>query len=84
MKKIRKNTQLNFINLKRAGRPAKNDRAIRHMERPKFQRMRSLHLTIKIRENKADIQNKKILRKLAHAIQRARLKGLRGLHFALE
>jgi len=84
MKKIRKNTQLNFINLKRAGRPAKNDRAIRHIERPKFHRMRSLHLTIKIRENKADIQNKRILIRLAHSIQRARLQGLKVLHFALE
>lgn len=84
MKKIRKNTQLSLTNPKRAGRPPKNDKGIRHIERPKFYRSRSLHLTIKVRENKADIQTKKILRKLQYAILRARLKGLRVIHYALE
>lgn len=84
MKKIRKNTQLSLTNPKRAGRPSKNDKGIRHKERPKFFRTRSLHLTIKVRENKADIQNKKVLMKLQYAIQRARLKGLKVIHYALE
>lgn len=84
MKKIGKNTQLSLTNPKRAGRPPKNDKGIRHIERPKFFRSRSLHLTIKVRENKADIQNKRILAKLQYAIQRARLQGLRVIHYALE
>lgn len=84
MKKIRKNTQLSIINSKKAGRPAVHDKPIRHTVRPKFSKMRSLHLTIKVRENKADIQNKLVLKRLHHAIARARLKGLRIIHFALE
>lgn len=84
MKKIRKNTQLSLTNSKRAGRKAVHDKGIRHISRPKLQRPSSLHLTIKVRENKADIQNKKILKALHHAIKRARLKNLKVIHYTLE
>jgi REP element-mobilizing transposase RayT len=84
MKKIRKNTQLNLINLKGAGRPAIHDKAIRHIGRPKFIKPRSLHLTIKVRENKADIKTKRLLKALHHAIKRARLKDLKIIHYSLE
>lgn len=84
MKKIRRKTQLNFLNRKRAGRPPIHHPAIRHTKRPKFFQTRSLHLTIKVRENKADIQNKKILLRLNRAIQLARKQGLKIIHFALE
>ena len=84
MKRIRKNTQLNFINPKGAGRPAINDIGIRHIKRPKISRLTTLHLTIKVRSNKADIKSKKILKALHHAIKRARLKKLRVIHYTLE
>ena len=84
MKRIRKNTLLNFINPKGAGRPAINDIGIRHIKRPKISRLTTLHLTIKVRSNKADIKSKKILKALHHAIKRARLKKLRVIHYTLE
>lgn len=84
MKKIRKGKQLSLINPKGAGRPAKNDQGIRHTSRKKFQKALSLLLTIKVRENKADIQSKRMLKRLHHAIYRARLKGLRIIHYTLE
>ncbi len=56
MKKLRKNFQYSLINPKRAGRPAIHDKGVRHSERLKFYQRKSLHLTIKVRENKADIQ----------------------------
>jgi REP element-mobilizing transposase RayT len=80
--KIRKGEQLKFFGKK--GRPAKHDRGIRHIERPKFSRPRSFHLTIKVKSNKADIQSKKILKALHHAIKRARLKQLKIIHYTLE
>ena len=84
MKKIRKNTQVSLINPKGAGRPAKVDRGIRHISREKINRPSALHLTIKVRENKADIKNKRILKALHYAIRRARLQGLRVVHYTLE
>ncbi|MDD4975224.1 MAG: transposase [Bacteriovorax sp.] len=39
---------------------------------------------IKVRENKANIKNKRILKSLHHAIKRARLKKLRIIHYTLE
>lgn len=84
MRKIRKNTQLNFINPKRAGRPAIVDIGIRHTKRLIFNLPSAFHITIKVKENKADIKNKNILKSLHHAIKRARLQGIRVLHFTLE
>ena len=82
--KIRKHSQLSLLNIKRAGRPAKVDRGIRHIRRERFNKPSALHLTIKVRENKADIQNKRILKALHHAIKRARLQRLRVIHYTLE
>lgn len=62
MKKLRKHSQLNFLNLKRAGRPAIHDAGIRHVRRLRLKKASSLHLTIKVRENKADIQNSEFLK----------------------
>lgn len=84
MKKIRKNTQLTLINPKRCGRKALHDKGIRHTSREIINKPTSLHLTIKVRENKADIQNKRLLKSLHHAIKRARLKSLRVIHYTLE
>ena len=84
MKKIRKHTQLCLLNIKRAGRPAIHDPGIRHTKRLRLKKPSSLHLTIKVRENKADIQNKRILKAFHHAIKRARLKGLKVVHYTLE
>lgn len=80
--KIRKGTQLTLTNPKRAGRPAIHDKGIRHRKRELILRPRPLHLTVKL--NRADIQNKTILKILRHAIQRARWKGLRVIHYSLE
>ena len=82
MKKIRKGTQLKLTNPKNAGRPAIQDRGIRHTKREVIFRPSPTHLTIKL--NKADIQNKFILKGLRHAIMRARLQGLRIVHYSLE
>lgn len=84
MKKIKKNTQLSLINPKRAGRPAINDRGIRHIRRDRIRKPTSMHLTIKVRENKADIKSKRILKALHRAIIRSRLKKLRVIHYTLE
>lgn len=84
MKKIRKNTQLSLLNIKRAGRPAKVDVGIRHIRRERFSKPTVLHLTIKVRDNKADIQNKRILKALHHAIKRGRLQQLKVIHYTLE
>lgn len=53
--KIRKNTQLSLINQKRAGRPTTVDIGIRHICRQRISKPTALHLTIKVRENKADM-----------------------------
>jgi hypothetical protein len=84
MKKIRKHTQLSLLNRNGAGRPAKVDIGIRHIRRERINKPSALHLTIKVRENKADIQNKRILKALHHAIKRARLQRLRVIHYTLE
>ena len=84
MKKITKHTQLSLLNRKRSGRPAKVDIGIRHIRRERINKPSALHLTIKVRENKADIQNKRILKALHHAIKRARLQKLRVIHYTLE
>ena len=84
MKKNRKHTQLSLLNPRRAGRPAIHDKGIRHIERDEIFRPTSLHLTIKVRENKADIKSKQVLRALHHAIMRARYKGLKIVHYTLE
>lgn len=84
MKKIRKNTQLSLINPKGAGRPAIVDIGIRHISRERLKKPTSLHLTIKVRENKAEIKNKRILKALHHAIKRARFKRLKIIHYTLE
>lgn len=73
-----------LFNPKGAGRPARVDKGIRHTEREKITKPTSLHLTIKVRENKADIQSKRILKALHHAIMRARLKRLKVIHYSLE
>lgn len=84
MKKLRKNTQLSLLNPKRAGRPSTKDIGIRHTKRLVFNLPSAFHITIKVRDNKADIKNKRILQSLHHAIKRARLQGVRVLHFTLE
>ncbi len=84
-KKIpRKGTQLSLLNRKGAGRPAINDAGIRHTPRPLITRRASLHLTVKVKRNKADIKNKAVLAILKRAILNARLKGLRVIHYTLE
>lgn len=84
MKKIRKNTQLTLLNPKRAGRPAKWDKGIRHIKRERINKPTSMHITIKVRENKADIKSKRILKALHRVIFRARLKGIKIIHYTLE
>ena len=81
-KKIRKGKQLSLTNPKNAGRPAIHDKGIRHRKREEIKRARPLHLTIKL--NRAQMQNKMILKHLKHSIKRGRLKGLRIIHFSLQ
>jgi hypothetical protein len=82
MKKIRKGTQLKLTNPKNSGKKAIHDKGIRHTKREDIRGPRPLHLTIRL--IRADIQNKIILKALRHAILRARLQGLRIIHYSLE
>ena len=81
-RKLRKGTQLSLANPKNAGRPAIRERGIRHIKREEIKGLRPLHLTLKL--IRADIQNKIILKGLRYAIMRARLQGLRIIHYSLE
>jgi hypothetical protein len=81
-KTTRKHTQLKLTNSKNAGRKAIHERGIRHIKREEITRNMPLHLTVKL--NQADIQNKIILKGLRHAIMRARLQGLKIIHYSLE
>ena len=76
--------QKSFLNMKGAGRPAKHDRGIRHIARDEFNRLTVLHLTVKIDRAKAGLKNKQTLKLLWHAIKKARLKGLKIIHYTLE
>lgn len=73
-----------LTNPKGAGRKPIHDKGIRHISREIIERPSSLHITIKVRANKADIQNKKILKALHRAIMRARFKSLKVIHYTLE
>ncbi|MGZ3789003.1 MAG: hypothetical protein ACXVLQ_10790 [Bacteriovorax sp.] len=73
-----------LFNIKGAGRPAIHDRGIRHIVRDEIKRTTPLHLTVKIEGKKAGIKNKNTLKVLHHAIKKARLLGLRILHYTLE
>jgi REP element-mobilizing transposase RayT len=74
----------NLLNIKGAGRKAIHDRGIRHISRDPIKRITPLHLTIKIESKKAGIKNKNILTALHHSIKKARILGLRILHYTLE
>lgn len=82
MRKIRKGTQLKLTNPRNAGRPAIHDIGIRHVKRAEIRKASSVHLTIKL--IRADVQNKTVLKALRHAIMRARLQGLKIIHYSLE
>ena len=84
MKKIRKHTQLSLLNPKRAGRKPIHDKGIRHIQRERFERESSFHITIKVRQEKSDLQNKMILKALHRAIMKARYKSLKVIHYTLE
>ena len=81
-KKLKKGTQLKLTNPKNAGRKPIHDKGIRHTTREEIRRPSPLHLTIKMKTT--NIQNKVILKALRHAIFRARLQGLKIIHFSLE
>lgn len=76
--------QQSFLNMKGAGRPAKNDRGIRHIARDEFNRLTVLHLTIKIDKSKAGLKNKQTLKVMWNAIKKARMIGLKIIHYTLE
>lgn len=83
-KKIRKNQQTTLFYFKGAGRPAKNDRGIRHTKRPEITKPSSLHLTVKVQRDKAGLKTKGVLALLRRSILNARKQGLRVIHFSLE
>lgn len=82
MRKFKKGRQPTLTNPRNAGRKAIHDIGIRHIERARILRASALHLTIKL--NRADIQNKSILKIFRRAIYRGRLQGLRIIHFSME
>ena len=84
MKKIKKHTQLSLLNPKRAGRKPIHDKGIRHIQRKRFERESSFHITIKVREEKSDLQNKQVLKALHRSIMKARNKSLKVIHYTLE
>ncbi|MFA6238714.1 MAG: transposase [Bacteriovorax sp.] len=73
-----------LINIKGAGRPAIHDRGIRHIARDEINRPTPLHLTIKIERPKAGLKNKSILKVLHRSIKKARMAGIRIIHYTLE
>lgn len=73
-----------LFNIKGAGRPAIHDRGIRHIARDEIKRSTPLHLTIKINREKAGLKNKSVLKTLHDSIKKARLIGLRIIHYTLE
>lgn len=73
-----------LFNIKGAGRPAIHDRGVRHIARDEIKRNTVLHLTIKIQKNKTGLRNKNVLKVLHGAIKKARLIGLRIIHYTLE
>lgn len=81
---LRKGTQLKLTNPKNAGRRAIHDIGIRHTKRMEINRPSALHLTIKLKKADIKIQNKAILKILRYAILRARLQGLKIIHYSLE
>ncbi|MGZ3788931.1 MAG: transposase [Bacteriovorax sp.] len=83
-KRLGRNTQISLINIKGAGRPAIVDKGIRHTRRPFLKKPSSLHLTVKIKKNKADLKNKSVLGILKRAILNARRQGLKVIHYSLE
>jgi REP element-mobilizing transposase RayT len=70
--------------MKGAGRPKIHDAGIRHTKRPRLAKPASLHLTVKIKKNKADIKNKSVLSILKKSIMNARRQGLKVIHYSLE
>ncbi|MFA6238606.1 MAG: transposase [Bacteriovorax sp.] len=73
-----------LYNIKGAGRPAIHDRGIRHVARDEIKRRTPLHLTIKINKEKSGLRNKSIIKALHSSIKKARLIGLRVIHYTLE
>jgi len=76
--------QTTLINYKKAGRKPKTDAGIRHTARPELERPSSLHLTVKIEKEKANLKNKFILKILKKAILNARRFNLKIIHYSLE
>lgn len=76
--------KISFINRKGAGRPSKHDKGIRHIEREQLKKTSNLHITVKLEKSKAGLKNKQTLALLHKAIKKARLSGLRILHYTLE
>lgn len=76
--------RLSLINRKGAGRPAIQDRGIRHICRDVIKKTVNMHITIKLEKKKAGLKNKVTLQLLHKAIKKARMSGLRILHYTLE
>ncbi|MGZ3787001.1 MAG: transposase [Bacteriovorax sp.] len=57
---------------------------IRHTSRPFLKKPSSLHLTVKIKKNKAEMKNKSVFSLLKRAILNARRQGLKVIHYSLE
>jgi REP element-mobilizing transposase RayT len=83
-KKIRKHTQLSLTNPKGAGRKPMYDKGIRHTKRESIKKDTVLHLTLKIQKEKSGLKNKKILKILHSSIKKARILGLKIIHYTLE
>lgn len=73
-----------LFNIKGAGRNAIHDRGIRHIARDEVKSSTPLHLTIKVERSKAGLKNKSIIKVLHSSIKKARLIGLRIIHYTLE
>jgi REP element-mobilizing transposase RayT len=77
-----------LLNLKGAGRPKlppNKRKAIPHRLRSEIPTNKPVHVTIKIqKEIVYTLRNKIIFQKISRAIQRARQKGLRVIHFSIQ
>jgi len=87
---MRKKNQalVTLFNLKGAGRPRlaiEKRRSIPHRTRESFKKGTPVHVTIKLKKNIVfTLRNKTIFQKIAKAVQKARLKKLRIIHFTVQ
>jgi REP element-mobilizing transposase RayT len=80
-----KKTPLTLFNPKGAGRPkGRAKHYIPHLKREKIPNKTPVHVTIKINQAYKNLRNKTFLKMVKLAIKKARLKGIKVIHFTVQ